>query len=138
MALYEHIIIWHLKNDDYTALYKEVPNRLLSRCNKMMFLGRSYVTPHLEKLAKEENDKAQNLTATSEPSLVKPVSSSMQTQQPLPGGSSTLPAKLGISKSTSQGSKSKATANKVDTSSYVDVILDCMANTVIAPLRGHT
>ncbi len=134
----------------------------------MMFLGRSYVTPHLEKLAKEENDKAQNLTATSEPSLVKPVSSSMQTPQPLPGGSSTLPAKLGISKSTTQGSKSKATANHVDdsssidaiidaltgtrtlsheataknvetpTSGYYDMILDSMAKTVIAPLREHT
>lgn len=75
----ENIVVWHLNNDDRAIIMKSLRHKL-SKQDKFVLLGRSYLSPRIKHLVNKENRKAEGLAATSEISTAKSVSSSTGTE----------------------------------------------------------
>lgn len=108
MSHCEHIIVWHLNNDDYTLVNKYIKHKL-SQHDKLVLLGQRHLAPWIKYLVKKVNGKAEGLAATSEPSTAKLVPSSRRTGQSPEGMQSVRGAALGAKNAPSSEAKSTTT-----------------------------
>ena len=108
----EHIVVWHLDDDDWAIIMNSLRHEL-SKQDKFVLLGRSYVFPWIKHLVDKENRKTEGFAATSKSSTVKSVPSSMQTEKSPAGLPSTRAVILGSSQACSFGTKSIATVSNI-------------------------
>ena len=74
MAHCEHIIVWHINAEEYAALAKS-RNRILSRSDKYVVLGPTYLAQLVATLIDKESSNAEGIITTSKPSTTKSVGS---------------------------------------------------------------
>lgn len=108
MSHCEHIVVWHLNNDDHTLVNKYIKHKL-SQHDKLVLLGQRHLAPWIKYLVKKVNSKAEGLAATSEPSTAKSVPSSRRTGQSPEGMQSVRGAALGAKNAPSSRAKSTTT-----------------------------
>ena len=111
MAHCEHIIVWHINADEYTAV-TESCNRLLSKPDKYVVLGPKYLARLVATLIDKESGNAEGIVETSEPSTTKSVGSIVPENKHLAGVQS-VPAVVHGSNSACS-SEAHATSNVED------------------------